>query len=85
MVDVVGPICESGDFLAKERILPQMIAGDLLAVRSVGAYGAAMSSFYNSRSIIPEVLVNGREYSIIRKAITVDHMLDFEIIPKWGD
>lgn len=66
-VDIVGPICESGDFLAKDRMLPDVEQGDLLAVMSAGAYGFTMSSNYNSRRRPPEVLVKGDEYFIIRR------------------
>jgi diaminopimelate decarboxylase len=65
-VDVVGPICESGDFLAKERLLPPLAAGELLAVRSAGAYGFSMSSNYNSRPRAAEVLVEGGSWRVIR-------------------
>ncbi|MFM7840983.1 MAG: diaminopimelate decarboxylase, partial [Nitrospira sp.] len=63
-VDVVGPVCESGDFLAKDRVMPEVKAGDLLAVMSTGAYGFVMSSNYNSRSRVPEVLVCGSEMHV---------------------
>ncbi|MCK5915279.1 MAG: diaminopimelate decarboxylase, partial [Deltaproteobacteria bacterium] len=65
--DVVGPICESGDFLAKNRELPELVAGDLLAVRSAGAYGFSMSSNYNSRPRPVEILVDGSNISVIRE------------------
>jgi diaminopimelate decarboxylase len=66
-VDVVGPICESGDFLAKDRVLPALGPGDLLAVMSCGAYGFVMSSNYNSRGRIPEVVVRGRKFFVARR------------------
>lgn len=66
-VDVVGPVCESGDFLAQDRELPRLEAGDLIAVRSVGAYGFTMSSNYNSRPRVAEVLVDGDSYRVIRE------------------
>jgi diaminopimelate decarboxylase len=66
-VDVVGPVCESGDFLAKDRLLPPLAAGDLLAVRSAGAYGFTMSSNYNSRPRAAEVLVEGDRFRVIRE------------------
>ena len=59
--DIVGPVCETGDYLALERALPPFAAGDLMAVMTAGAYGAAMSSTYNSRLLVPEVLVNGAD------------------------
>jgi len=82
-MDVVGPICESGDFIAKERNLPALESGDLLAVRTAGAYGAVMSSAYNSRPLAPEVLVSGDSYSVVRKRMTVEAMIDMEDIPRW--
>jgi len=64
--DVVGPICESGDTFTKSRDLPEMSAGDLLVMHSAGAYGASLSSQYNTRPLVPEVLVKGDTYEIIR-------------------
>lgn len=72
--DVVGPICESGDFLAKDRKLPPFAAGDLLAVMSAGAYGFSMSSSYNSRPRAAEVMVSGARYEIVRERETVDDL-----------
>ncbi|MDP2689416.1 MAG: diaminopimelate decarboxylase [Deltaproteobacteria bacterium] len=73
--DVVGPICESGDFLARDRMLPKVKAGDLLAVMSAGAYGFTMSSNYNSRPRAAEVMAKGREFFVIRKRETVEGLL----------
>ena len=70
MVDVVGPVCESGDYLAKGRNLPAVVRGDLLAVFSAGAYGMAMASNYNARARAAEVLVTGREHRLIRRRET---------------
>ena len=67
MVDVVGPVCESGDFLAKERLLPPIRRGDLMAVFTAGAYGFVMASHYNARPNAAEVLVEGGEFRVIRK------------------
>lgn len=67
VVDVVGPVCESGDFLAKDREMPEVRAGELLAVRSVGAYGFSMASTYNSRPRAAEVLVEGDRFRVIRE------------------
>ena len=64
--DVVGPVCESGDYLALDRDLPEVAAGDLLAVMSAGAYGAVQAGTYNSRLLIPEVLVKGGDYAVVR-------------------
>jgi len=81
-VDVVGPICESSDFLAKDRDLPQVGRGDMLAVMSAGAYGFAMSSNYNARTHIPEVLVDGNRYFVVRKRQTYEELISGEIIPE---
>lgn len=77
-VDVVGPICESGDFLAKDRPFPAVGNGDLLAVLSAGAYGFVMSSNYNTRPRAPEVLVNGSSFAVVRKRETYDDLLKAE-------
>tara|TARA_R110002110_G_scaffold414051_1_gene642846 strand:- start:5230 stop:6495 length:1266 start_codon:yes stop_codon:yes gene_type:complete len=81
--DVVGPVCETGDTFAKQRMLPELSAGDLVAFRSAGAYGAVMSSEYNSRALIPEVLVNGDQFAVIRQRPTFDEMINRDIIPEW--
>lgn len=78
--DVVGPICESGDFLAKERTLPEVKPGDLLAVMSAGAYGFSMSSNYNSRPRAAEVMVRGREFSVIRKREELKDLIKGEVL-----
>ncbi|MBU2548415.1 MAG: diaminopimelate decarboxylase [Proteobacteria bacterium] len=80
-VDVVGPICETGDFLARDRDLPGVEAGDLLAVMSAGAYGFSMSSNYNSRRKAAEVLVNGRGFHVIRRREIYEDLLRGEEIP----
>jgi len=77
-VDVVGPICESGDYLAKARALPPVQRGDLLAVFTAGAYGFAMSSNYNNRPRVPEVLVDGDRYTIIRRRETLEDLVALE-------
>jgi diaminopimelate decarboxylase len=77
-VDVVGPICESGDYLAKARALPKVGRGDLLAVFTAGAYGFAMSSNYNTRPRVPEVLVDGSSYKIIRRRETFEDLVALE-------
>jgi diaminopimelate decarboxylase len=81
MVDIVGPICETGDFLAKDRALPPVHQGDLLAVMSAGAYGFSMSSNYNSRPRVAEVLVDGSHYTLIRRRETVEELVNGEILP----
>jgi diaminopimelate decarboxylase len=80
IVDVVGPICESGDYLAKGRMLPPTQRGDLLAVFTAGAYGFAMSSNYNNRPRVPEVLVDGSEFRIIRRRETLDDLIAAEMV-----
>ncbi|HEU4685987.1 MAG TPA: diaminopimelate decarboxylase, partial [Nitrospira sp.] len=82
-VDVVGPVCESGDFLAKDRTLPEVQPGDLLAVMSAGAYGFVMASNYNSRPRVPEVLVKNSEVHVIRRRETYDDLVRGETIPEF--
>ena len=79
--DIVGPICESGDFIAKSRPVPKLEGGELLAVMSAGAYGFTMSSNYNSRPRIPEVLADGEDYYVIRKRETYADLVRGEEIP----
>ncbi|WP_420005159.1 diaminopimelate decarboxylase [Arenibacterium sp. LLYu02] len=81
--DIVGPVCESGDTFAKQRLMPPLGAGDLVAFRSAGAYGAVMSSEYNSRPLIPEVLVHGDQFAVIRARPTFDEMINRDTIPEW--
>jgi diaminopimelate decarboxylase len=81
--DVVGPVCESGDTFAKQRLLPPVAAGDLVAFRSAGAYGAVMASEYNSRPLIPEVLVKGDQFAVIRARPSYDAMINRDSIPEW--
>ena len=83
IMDVVGPVCESGDFIAKDRRLPMFAAGDFLAIMTTGAYAAAMGSTYNTRPLAPEVLVDGDKYATIRRRLTVEDMLDLECLPNW--
>ncbi len=81
--DIVGPICETGDTFAKAREMNKVAAGDLVAFRSAGAYGAVMASEYNSRPLIPEVLVNGDQFAVIRQRPTYEEMIARDIIPEW--
>jgi diaminopimelate decarboxylase len=81
--DIVGPVCETGDYLALDRKLPEYSAGDLMAVLTAGAYGAVQSSTYNTRLLIPEVLVKGNQYALIRPRPTFDDMLGRDKIPDW--
>ncbi len=80
-VDVVGPICESGDFLAKNRELPILTRGDMIAVMSAGAYGFTMSSNYNSRTKPPEVLVDGAKYYVVLKRQAYEDLVSGEVVP----
>lgn len=82
-VDIVGPICESGDTFAKQRAMPALGPGDLIAFRSSGAYGAVMSSEYNSRPMIPEVMVSGDHFAVIRPRPSYEEMLGRDRIPDW--
>lgn len=81
--DIVGPICETGDTFAKRRDLDSLEADDLIAFRSAGAYGAVMASEYNSRPLIPEVLVMGDQFEVIRARPTYEDMLGRDTIPSW--
>ncbi len=83
-LDVVGPVCETGDFLARDRELPLVTAGDLLAMRSAGAYGFAMASNYNSRTRPAEVLVQGDRFHVVRERETLDDLWRGETIPRSG-
>jgi diaminopimelate decarboxylase len=81
--DIVGPVCESGDTFTKNRQMPPVAAGDLLAFRSAGAYGAVMASEYNTRPLIPEVLVHEHQFAVIRARPTFDEMINRDTIPEW--
>ncbi|GGD23544.1 diaminopimelate decarboxylase [Sinisalibacter lacisalsi] len=81
--DIVGPVCETGDTFARQRSLPVFAPDDLVAFRSAGAYGAVMASEYNSRPLIPEVLVDGDRFSLIRARPTYEEMLARDIVPDW--
>lgn len=82
-IDVVGPICETGDTFATQRMLPAFKAGDLLAVRTAGAYGAVMASTYNSRPLVPEVMVSKDSFAVIRARWDVESMIGLETLPDW--
>jgi diaminopimelate decarboxylase len=81
--DVVGPVCETGDTFAKGRALPLLAPGDLVAFRSAGAYGAVMASEYNTRPLIPEVLVQGDHFAVIRQRPSFEEILGRDKIPEW--
>jgi diaminopimelate decarboxylase len=82
-VDVVGPICETGDTFARKRALPPLAAGDLVAFMTAGAYGATMASTYNARPLVPEVLVRGDKFAVVRRRWDVSEQLKLEQSPDW--
>jgi diaminopimelate decarboxylase len=81
--DIVGPVCETGDYLALDRKLPPLAAGDLIAVMTAGAYGAVMSSSYNTRPLVPEVLVNGADYAVVRPRFGTGELIALDRLPPW--
>lgn len=81
--DVVGPVCESGDFLAKDRDMVEPKDGDLLAVMTAGAYGAVQAGTYNTRALVPEVLVNGDRWALVRPRVEVEQLIALDHLPKW--
>ena len=83
MADVVGPICETGDYLALDRTLAEPKAGDLLAIMTAGAYGAVQSGTYNTRALVPEVLVNGDQYALVRPRVEVDALIAMDKLAPW--
>ncbi|MEX0344594.1 MAG: diaminopimelate decarboxylase [Rhizobiaceae bacterium] len=83
IADVVGPVCETGDFLAQNRDIPRVEAGDLIAFGSAGAYGAVQSSTYNSRLLVPEVLVRGDEFHVVRPRTSYEQLIGLDSVPEW--
>jgi diaminopimelate decarboxylase len=83
-IDIVGPVCESGDFFALGREMPELREGDLLAIMSAGAYGFVMASNYNSRPLPAEALVRGDKFSLIRRRQTREDLVRDEIEPLWS-
>ena len=83
VADVVGPVCETGDYLALARRMPRPEPGDLLAIMSAGAYGAVQASTYNSRPLVPEVLVHGPDYAVIRPRESYAEMIARDVVPPW--
>jgi diaminopimelate decarboxylase len=81
--DFVGPVCESSDTFAKARKTPPLTPGDLVAIKSAGAYGAVMSGTYNSRPLVPEVLVSGDKFAVVRKRQSLEELLSLDAIPDW--
>ena len=82
-VDVVGPVCESGDFLALDRDIAEPNPGDLLAVMTAGAYGAVQSGTYNTRPLIPEVLVRDGEWALVRPRLEADQLIGLDRLLSW--
>jgi diaminopimelate decarboxylase len=83
VADVVGPICETGDYLALERDMPVPQPGDLVAFMTAGAYGAVQAGTYNTRALVPEVLVNGAEWALVRPRVEVDALIAMDRLPAW--
>jgi diaminopimelate decarboxylase len=83
VADIVGPVCESGDFLALNRDLPEVKPGDLLALMTAGAYGAVQAGTYNTRALVPEVLVRGEEWAVVRPRLDTDQLIGLDRIPGW--
>lgn len=81
--DLVGPVCETGDFIAKDRNLPALKAGDLFAVGSAGAYGSVQAGTYNTRPLVPEVLVNGNEFHVVRPRQNAEDLIAMDSLPNW--
>ena len=83
VADVVGPVCESGDYLALDRALPEPKPGDLLAIMTAGAYGAVQSGTYNTRALVPEVLVKDDQYAVVRPRVEVDDLIAMDKPAPW--
>src|SRR5262249_18571941 len=81
--DVVGPVCETGDYLALDRDIPAVAAGDLVAIMAAGAYGGVQAGTYNTRPLVPEVLVDGDKFHVIRKRPSYDELLGLDNLPEW--
>jgi diaminopimelate decarboxylase len=83
VADVVGPVCETGDYLALDREMAEPKAGDLLAIMTAGAYGAVQAGTYNTRALVPEVLVNGDQWSLVRPRLEVEALIAMDRMPNW--
>jgi len=81
--DLVGPVCETGDYLALDRDLPELKSGDLVAVMTAGAYGAVQAGTYNTRALVPEVLVNGDQWALVRPRMDADALIALDRMPNW--
>ncbi|MDP8919909.1 MAG: diaminopimelate decarboxylase, partial [Pseudomonadota bacterium] len=85
VADVVGPVCETGDYLALSRDMPAVKAGDLIALMTAGAYGAVQANTYNTRLLVPEVLVRGADHAVVRPRPTYDDLIGLDRVPGWLD
>ena len=85
VADVVGPVCETGDYLALDRTLAEPKAGDLYAIMTAGAYGAVQAGTYNTRALVPEVLVKGEQYAVVRPRIEVEALIALDRPAPWLD
>ena len=83
LADIVGPVCETGDYLARARPFPSVMAGDLVAVLSAGAYGAVQAGTYNSRLLVPEVMVDGERFAVIRPRTSYEDLIGLDHVPAW--
>lgn len=83
VADIVGPVCETGDYLALDRRLPEPKPGDLLAIMTAGAYGAVQSGTYNTRALVPEVLVKGAEFAVVRPRVEVEELIALDRVAPW--
>ena len=83
VADVVGPVCETGDYLALSRDMPQVKAGDLIAIMTAGAYGAVQANTYNTRLLVPEVLVRGDDHAVVRPRPSYDDLIGLDQVPAW--
>jgi diaminopimelate decarboxylase len=82
-VDIVGPVCETGDYIGHDRDLPRLAPGDLIAVGTAGAYGAVQAGTYNSRLLVPEVLVDGTKFHVVRPRPSYDDLIGLDSLPEW--
>ena len=81
--DVVGPVCETGDYMALDRDIAPVEAGDLIAIGSAGAYGAVQASTYNTRALVPEVLVSGDRWAVVRPRVEAEALIAMDRVPDW--
>jgi diaminopimelate decarboxylase len=81
--DIVGPVCESGDYLAKDRDIAQLATDDLIAFGSAGAYGAVQAGTYNSRLLVPEVIVKGGDFHVCRPRPSYEELIGLDSVPDW--